>query len=70
MQSDSSRTPARLLTTKEAARVLAVCPRTVAALTAAGQLNVVRIGRAVRYAAEDLQRYIDTRRGQGVAHAK
>lgn len=51
-----------LLTAREAARVLAVSPRTVWGLTAAGELPCVRIRRAVRYDVNDLRAFIDQRK--------
>jgi len=48
-----------LLTPKEAARSLNVCERTLYSLTKAGELPVVRIGRAVRYDIADLRALIE-----------
>lgn len=48
----------KLLNTKEAARYLAVSKRKVQYLTAAGQLPVVRIGRAARIDPSDLEMFI------------
>jgi excisionase family DNA binding protein len=47
-----------LLTRKDAARLLAVCEKTVANLTDAGELPAVRVGRSVRYHREDLETWI------------
>jgi excisionase family DNA binding protein len=56
----AAQAPAPLLRTgAEAARLLAVSPRTLWALTARGELPCVRIGRAVRYAAADLAAYVE-----------
>jgi hypothetical protein len=50
---------ALLLTALDAARAMAVSPRTLWTLTAPrGPIPVVRIGRAVRYDLESLRRYI------------
>jgi len=47
-----------LLTPKEAAKALNICERTLYGLTKAGELPVVRIGRAVRYNVQDLKDFI------------
>jgi excisionase family DNA binding protein len=54
-----------LLTPAEAARMLAVSPRTLWGLTAAGEVPAVRIGRAVRYAVADLREYVERLRERG-----
>ncbi len=51
--------PRMLLTAREAARVLAISPRTLWSHTKTGQIPAVRIGRSVRYAVTDLQAWID-----------
>lgn len=52
-----------LLTVHEAAKILEVCARTVGALSHPhGPIPVVRIGRLVRYAPEDLKAFIASRR--------
>jgi excisionase family DNA binding protein len=53
----------RLLTPREAARVLAVSERTLWGLTRSGQIPCVRIGRSVRYDPADLRRWIESRKG-------
>ena len=53
-----------LLTPREAAKALSVCERTLYALTKAGQLPAVHIGRAVRYDVADLRGYIDRMKKQ------
>jgi excisionase family DNA binding protein len=52
----------RLLTRSQAAANLAVNVRTLARLLAAGELPCVRIGRAVRIRADDLDEFIERRR--------
>jgi len=47
-----------LVTVEGAAKMLAVCPRTVANMTARGDLPCVRIGTAVRYAVDEIHGYI------------
>ncbi len=52
--------PAPLLVDeREAARLLSVCPRTVFALAARGELRPVRIGNAKRYVLSTIHEYID-----------
>src|SRR5262245_11999947 len=52
--------PAPLLVTASvAAQMLAISPRTLWSLTAAGKIPVVRLGRAVRYDRRDLLAFID-----------
>lgn len=60
-----------LLTSRDAARVLAVSPRTLWGLTDSGELPCVRLGRSVRYAIADLTAYVNRLRAasQGVSHA-
>jgi len=48
-----------LLTPTKAAQALSVCERTLYALTKAGELPAVRIGRAVRYSVDDLKAWIE-----------
>jgi excisionase family DNA binding protein len=48
-----------LLTARDTARALAVCPKTLWALTRSGRLPVVRIGRAVRYDVADVRAFIE-----------
>ncbi|MBD3672368.1 MAG: helix-turn-helix domain-containing protein [Planctomycetaceae bacterium] len=53
-----------LLTAKEAARSLSVCEKTLWSLSQPrGPIPVVRIGRAVRYAPEDLRGWIESQKG-------
>jgi excisionase family DNA binding protein len=49
-----------LVTAKEAARLLSISERTLWTLTNAGTIQPVRIGRAVRYAVGELERFIDS----------
>lgn len=51
--------PKLLVTSREAARMLSICERTLWTLTNTGLLGAVRIGRSVRYAVTDLEAYID-----------
>jgi len=48
-----------LLTKSQAAKLLAVCPRTVDNLIAAGRLKVVKLGTAARIDPRDLRAFID-----------
>jgi predicted DNA-binding transcriptional regulator AlpA len=53
-----------LLSARNAARTLAVSQRTLWGMTyPRGPIRAVRIGRAVRYALADLQRWIDAQQG-------
>jgi excisionase family DNA binding protein len=47
-----------LVSPREAAKLLSVCEKTLWTLTKAGQIPVVRIGRAVRYSMDDLRDWI------------
>jgi excisionase family DNA binding protein len=58
----------RLLRGPEAAETLAVSLRTLRSLVQRGVLPAVRIGRSVRFDANDLRRLIDQQKG--AAHAK
>jgi excisionase family DNA binding protein len=49
-----------LLTTRQVARLFQVSPRKISALTRAGHLRAVRLGRTVRYSIPDLQKFIST----------
>jgi excisionase family DNA binding protein len=50
-----------LLTSRQAARLLAISERTLYTFTKAGAIPVVRIGRAVRYGTDDLREWIRSR---------
>jgi excisionase family DNA binding protein len=55
-----------LVTSREAAKMLAVSTRTVWALTSPrGPLSSVRLGRAVRYSVADLDAFIQAARTEG-----
>ncbi len=51
-----------LLKPSKAAEALAISPRKLWALTASGDIPCVRIGRSVRYDADDLRDFIETRK--------
>ena len=53
---------ALLLTVAEAAKALAISPRTLWTLTKRGDIQSVKIGRAVRYDPRDLHAWIDARK--------
>lgn len=53
-----------LLKPKEAAKALSISSRKLWALTASRQIEVVRIDRSVRYSAESLNRFIESRRSR------
>lgn len=52
----------RLLTAAQAARCLAVSPKTLWTLTSRGEIPCVRMGRSVRYDVLDLDRFIESRK--------
>ncbi|MCC6907051.1 MAG: helix-turn-helix domain-containing protein [Phycisphaerales bacterium] len=54
-----------LTTSLRAAESLSISIRTLANLTAAGELPCVRIGRAVRYDVADLRAFIEARKTAG-----
>ena len=58
---DSSSDP-MLLRPDEAARMLAISPRTLWGLTAAGELAFVSIGHSVRYDISDLREWVASRK--------
>ena len=62
-----SRTPPNrlLLNSREASEALGVSERTLATLTQAGALPVIRIGRSVRFALDDIREFVDRSRRQG-----
>jgi excisionase family DNA binding protein len=53
---------ALLLTALQAAKALAISPRTLWSLTDSGEIPCVRIGRAVRYDPVDLRAWIERRK--------
>ncbi len=53
-----------LVSCKVAAELLAISPRTLWTLTASGDIESVRIGRAVRYRLATLERYAEQREGR------
>ena len=55
----------RLLSARDTARALAVCEKTLWALTRDGKLPAVHIGRAVRYDVADVRALIESAKGGG-----
>ncbi len=51
-----------LVTVEQAVEILSLSRRTLWKLTKEGKLPAVRHGRAVRYAVEDLRRYVEQQR--------
>lgn len=51
-----------LLTTVQAAKMLTIGERTLRRMTQAGTIAVVKIGGSIRYAVEDLHRFIASKR--------
>jgi len=54
----------RLLTFNDVAEALAISPRSVRRLAEAGAFPIVRVGRLVRVAPEDLQAFVARSRGE------
>ncbi len=52
-----------LLTTIDAAKMLAISPRSLWTLTRAGTICCIRLGRSVRYDPQDLRKFIDAQKG-------
>ena len=65
MQISTPTRPALLLTPEQAAKALAISPRKLWGITAAGEIPHLRIGRCVRYPVQDLQRWIESRQNGG-----
>ena len=55
---------ALLLRAQDAAKALAISPRLLWTLSNRGEIPVVKIGRSVRYAPQDLQRWIEGRKSR------
>lgn len=55
----------RLLTARQAAAMLAISTRKLWELANRGEIPCIRIGRAVRYAPDDLKAYIASQRSGG-----
>jgi excisionase family DNA binding protein len=53
--------PVLLLTEREAAKILAVCPKTLWQLAHDGEIPTVSIGRAKRYRVADLENFVADR---------
>jgi len=65
MQSNTPITPTLLLTSKQAAKVLAISPRKLWDMTKTGTIPHIRLGRCVRYPVNDLQRWINVQKEGG-----
>ncbi len=63
VETDDSRSPQLLLKAEDAARALAISPRTLWSLTKCGEIPCVRLMRSVRYDPQDLARFIDAQKG-------
>lgn len=57
--------PRKLLTGREAAKVLGVCDKTLWAMTNRGEMPAVRRGRSVRYDPADLNQWIASNKSRG-----
>ena len=53
--------PTLLVDARRAAAMLAISPRTLWSLTNNGEIQHVRIGRAVRYSVEDLRKWVEAK---------
>ena len=52
-----------LVNTREAAKLLSICPRTLWAMQKSGEIPVIRLGRMIRFDVKDLEALIAERRG-------
>ena len=59
-----------LVTPQDAAKALAICERHLFRLTKDGELNCVRIGRAVRYEPAELSAWISRRRNRNTCSTR
>ena len=59
MPTAESSPPPLLIDRRTAARMLAICPRTIDAMARRGELPAVRIGRAVRFDCRDIEKFIE-----------
>ena len=57
--------PTLLLTATQAAESLAISPRKLWAMTQSGQVPHIRLGRCLRYPADDLRLWIDAQKEGG-----
>ena len=56
-----------LLSERETAKLLGVCPKTIYTLTRQGKLQAVRIGCSVRYDIRDIEAFVAAAKSQGGA---
>jgi len=61
---------ALLVNAKDAARMLAISPRKLWALTASGDLPHLRIGRLIRYPSQELERWVERKTTQDAARER
>ncbi len=61
--------PPLLVDSREACRLLCICPRKLWQLSADGKLRAVKIGRMVRYSRQDLMDFINAQRQTAPAQA-
>lgn len=54
-----------LMTARETAKALSISERKLWNLTNENEIPAIRIGRSVRYAIEDIQLWIETKRNEG-----
>jgi len=65
MPTSTTSAPVLLLTPDQAAAALAISPRTLWSLKAAGALKHIRIGRCVRFDKRDLFEFLDAQKSGG-----
>jgi excisionase family DNA binding protein len=69
MPSDATPAEPLLLTVNQASAALAVCTKTLWALTRAGKLRAVHVGtRGIRYSLSDLREFIESAKAPPEAH--
>ena len=57
--------PPLLVDSVQAGKLLCLSPRTIWSLASSGQLRRLKVGRSVRFAVSDLERFIATRQEGG-----
>ena len=67
MSNSSPITPALLLTPQQAAEALSISQRTLWGRTKSGEFPHIKIGRCVRYAVRDLEKFIESQKKGGDA---
>ena len=68
MHNSTPTKPALLLTPLQAAEALAISPRKLLGITSSGEIPHLRLGRLVRYPADDLRAWIGAQKTGGQNH--